>query len=367
MQGGAALALTSLWPRSPWAAPAELLAHSPRPQQLATPLEAFDRLLTPNDLFFIRSHLTTPAMDPTRRVTVGGLVSTPLELTVKALGAFPQVTVTAVLQCAGNGRALFKPRMPGVQWVYGAMGQATWTGVRLGDVLAKAGVKPGAAHVHLKGADAPPRPQTPPFFRSIPLEKALPDTLLCTRMNGEPLPLEHGGPVRVVVPGWAGDHWLKWLTHIELAADELDTFFVKTGYRVPSEPVAPGAAVPPEKMIPVTVMPVKSVIARPLEGATVKRGPLEVVGVAFSGFAGIAKVEVSADGGATWLPASLEGEAGMGRWQVFRAKVKAESAGELTLLSRATDAKGNVQPQEAAWNPAGYHWNAWHRVPVKVA
>jgi sulfite oxidase len=342
------------------AAQLELLAD--RPPQLQTPLEYFDRLLTPNEVFFVRSHLGIPRLNPNRALRITGLVDAPLELSVEALKKLPQTTVTAVLQCAGSGRSAMLPPVPGLQWSHGAMGQAEWTGVRIAELLERAKVKKDGAHLWLTGADLPPRAATPAFVRNLPMEKALhPDTLVAWQMNGEPLSLAHGAPLRLVVPGWAGSYWTKWLTQIEVAASEQPGFWVQKGYRAPASPVEPGAKVPPEQMVPVTLMPVKSIIARPLEGASLPAGKQEVVGVAFSGHAAIAKVEVSLDG-AKWLPAKLEGKPGVGRWQVFRATVTVKKGQTAKVSSRATDQKGNVQPREVAWNPSGYHFNAWHTV-----
>lgn len=344
------------------AAPFEVLADYP--QQLQTPLAALDGLLTPTERFFVRSHFGPPALEPERGLEISGLVGQVLQLTSAQLQQLPQTTVTAVLQCAGNGRAFFTPPMPGVQWQHGAMGQAEWTGVRLATLLGRAKVGPGAAHVHLLGADRVPKPQVPPFIRSIPLARALhPDTLVAWKMNGAPLTLEHGAPLRVVVPGWAGDHWLKWLVGIQVAAEEHDGFFVKKGYRIPPKPVPPGTKVPPEQMEPVTVLPVKSVITSPLDGAKVKAGKLVVSGVAFSGAAAIARVEVSVDEGQSWRVAKLEGPPGVGRWQRFKLEIEASAA---SALVRATDATGAVQPQVTPWNPSGYFWNSWHRVSWSV-
>lgn len=344
----------------------ELEVLSDRPAQLQTPLEWFDRLLTPNDVFFVRSHHGPPRLDLERKLTVTGLVEAPLELSLSALKKLPQTTVTAVLQCAGNGRAKLSPAVPGVQWMHGAMGQAEWTGVRLAELLARAKPRPEAKHVHLTGADLAPKPSTPAFLRDLPLEQARhPDTLVAWAMNGEPLSLQHGAPLRLVVPGWAGSYWLKWLTRLELSAVEQPGFFVQKGYRTPASPVEPGAKVPAEQLVPVTVMPVKSIIARPAEGAVLPAGRQEVVGVAFSGLAAIRQVEVSLDG-ARWVKAKLEGRGGLGRWQVFRASVDVRAGTTPTVFARATDERGNVQPKDAAWNPSGYHYNAWHSVSWSV-
>jgi DMSO/TMAO reductase YedYZ molybdopterin-dependent catalytic subunit len=366
----AAGALLALGPRSAFAD--ELLRQGREPQNLATPTSLFDRLITPTPSFFVRSHFGPPALDPNRAVAIEGLVASKLTFTAADLKkSFPEVTLTAVLQCAGNGRAFHVPRVPGLQWEHGAVGQATFTGVRLRDILLKARLGAENAkgtHVHLLGADAPPKPQTPPFLRSIPIERALdPTTLVAYRMNGEDLTLAHGAPLRLIVPGWAGDHWVKWLVRIAVEKDEAKGFYMATAYRMPIEKVEPGAAVPPEKMRSATTFPIKSLIGSPADGARAAKGPQKIVGVAFSGEAPIAKVEVSLDGGKTWRPAKLEGEPGAGRWVVFEYRFEQNEAGRVRALARATDRKGNVQPERAAWNPSGYFWNAWHSVSWEVA
>ena len=344
-----------------------LVQYSATPQDLGTPLSAFDRLITPNELFFVRSHFGPPAMRASRQLVVTGAVKKPLVLAPSDLEALPEVTVTAVLQCAGNGRALYTPRVPGVQWMHGAMGQAAWTGVRLRDLLQRAGLGEDALHVRLLGADLPFKPQVPEFARSIPIARALdPSTIVAYRMNGEPLSLAHGAPLRLVVPGWAGDHWVKWLTELRVQKDEADGFFMKTAYRMPTEPVPPGSPVPPEKMKSLTVFPVRSVIGRPAPNGVTRVGPQEIVGVAFAGEAAIAKVEVSVDGQKTWQRAALEGAGGPGRWQVFRLAFRADAPGPYRAVARATDAHGAVQPELPAWNPSGYFWNGWHSVAWQV-
>jgi len=361
------LAGVPAWARSSLApASRSLIVRSLRPENLETPLEWLDRLVTPTDVFFVRSHFGVPRPDRSRTLRIEGLVSRPLVLSVSDVEALPQVTVTAVLQCAGNGRGLHDPRVPGVQWMHGAMGQATWTGVRLRDLLERAGIASEAAHVGLEGADVLPKPTVPPFHRSIPLARATdPTTLVATHMNGEPLGHAHGAPFRLVVPGWAGDHWMKWLAMIRPQREESSGFYMQTAYRMPKTPVEPGTAVPAADMVPATTFPLKSTIARPVEGSRVPRGRQEVVGVALSGEVAVARVEVSLDGGASWLATELEGEAGIGRWQVFRLRFEAKS-GPAHAIVRAVDARGNVQPRHATWNPSGYFWNGWHGVSWEV-
>jgi DMSO/TMAO reductase YedYZ molybdopterin-dependent catalytic subunit len=367
LDAGLAALAAGVLPASARAEGETLLQHSGSPQNLATPTQYFDRLITPTAAFFVRSHFGPPAVDPSRKLKISGMVKRPLQLGAPELKKLKEVTLTAVLQCAGNGRALHAPRVAGVQWIHGAMGQATWTGVRLADVLEQAGMASEAAHVRITGADAPPKPTVPAYVRSLPLSRALdPTTLIAYRMNGEPLSLAHGAPFRLIVPGWAGNHWIKWLADIHVQKEEAEGFYMQTGYRLPKQPVEPGSAVPPDQMIPVTRFPVKSLIGRPSDGGSTQVGPQEVAGVAFSGGAAVARVEVSIDGGAKWAEATLEGDAGPGQWQVFRYRFEAQKPGTYQALARATDARGAIQPEKAAWNPSGYFWNAWHRVSWTV-
>lgn len=345
----------------------ELLALALGPQQIETPVSAFDRLITPVGDFFVRSHFGPPRLNPGRRISVVGSVKRSLDLAPSDLGRYKRHSVTAVLQCAGSGRRFSEPRVPGVQWGHGAMGQAEWTGVRLADVLEDAGVEAGASHVGLAGADLPPTPQVPAFHRSLPMTKAVdPETLIAVEMNGRPLDLNHGAPARLVVPGWAADHWMKWLTQVVARPDEDPGYFMQKAYRMPKEPVAAGSAVPLEDTKPLHEIPVKSVIARPTEGEVLPAGPQEIVGVAFSGYGALQSVEVSVDGGSTWTTAQLEGESGIGRWQVFRSTQQSEGPGPITVCVRARDSAGNIQPEQPQWNPSGYLWNGWHKVTWSV-
>jgi DMSO/TMAO reductase YedYZ molybdopterin-dependent catalytic subunit len=185
-------------------------------------------------------------------------------------------------------------------------------------------------------------------------------------MNGAPLTLAHGAPMRLIVPGWAGQHWVKWLVSARVQNEEAEGFYYQTGYRLPKSPVAPGTAVKPADTLPLTTLVVKSLIARPADGETLGPGRRDVVGIAFSGDAAIKRVEVSLHEGGDWKDARLEGPAGRGRWQLFRLPFEASAGDRLRIRSRATDTNGNVQPEVPAWNPSGYLWNGWHTVAATV-
>ena len=347
-----------------------LIVRNRRPLDLETPVSAFDRWLTPNNLFFVRSHFGVPAVGLTPwSVEVGGLVERTLKLTPEDLAGFARVTVTSVLQCSGNGRANFRPGIPGVGWDRGAVGNARWSGVRLADVLGRAGLKVGSSHVHFLGADGPPSPKTPLFLRSIPLEKALhPDTLLATEMNGEPLPLLHGGPVRLVVPGWAGNSWMKWVRSVTVAAVEAPGFYMQTGYRIPKVPAPPEAVLKPSDVVPVTTLNVKSLITRPVEGARLSAGRLEVRGVAWTGEGLVTRVEVAlgTEREPRWLTATLTGEPKPWSWRSWTCLVDVTSQGRAIVRARATDSRGETQPETTPWNRSGYLWNGIDRVTCEV-
>ncbi|MFN3432336.1 MAG: molybdopterin-dependent oxidoreductase [Candidatus Sericytochromatia bacterium] len=224
--------------------------------------------------------------------------------------------------------------------------------------------------MHLQGADRPLVETTPRFKRTLPLDKALhPDTILAYEMNGEPLPHLHGYPLRVVAPGWVGDDWVKWLSELTVADSEPDTFWYQTAYRYPKRPLKHGEKVDPATdMAPMEEMVVKSLIAKPGAGERVGLGPVEVLGVAWTGGdARINRVDVSVDGGRTWTPAELLGEDLPYAWRQWRLGWRPSGPGDHTLLARATDTRGATQPLgEAPWNPSGYHWNAADAVTVTV-
>ena len=348
----------------------DMVVRSVRPEDLEMPLSGFSDYITPIDHFFVRTHVYTPRVTTNEwRLTVDGAVATPLTLTMDDVRRLPVVELVGVLECAGNGRGFYEPSVPGLQWANGAVGNARWRGVRLVDVLKRAGVKESAKEVLFNGADVP-LGTMPDFQRSIPIGKALDGrTLLAYEMNGETLPVEHGFPMRVVAPGWAGDCWIKWLTSISVLDKAHDGFWMTRAYRHPGKAVAPGTVVPPEQMQPVTSLRVKSVIAAPLDGSQMVNGkPVTIRGVAWSGDAGpLTAVDVSVDGGRNWKPATLRRdqrtEFGWRQWEYGWTPSR---EAYYTILARARDGASNTQPFDQEWNPSGYAWNVVPRVGVNV-
>ena len=345
-----------------------MIVRSLRFYDLETPVEYFNTWLTPVPHFFVRNHMHEPVeLDAaTWRLSVGGEVEKPVTLALAELSKFETHSVVNTLECAGNGRGFQRPQVPGIQWGKGAVSTAKFTGPRLRDVLGRAGVKSSGKHVMFRGLDEIPG-KVPPFIRSIPIEKALDsDTLLATHMNGMPLTKHHGFPARALVPGWIGAASCKWLTEIKILDSEFVGNFMSPGYRLPNQPVKPGEAVKPEDTHPVTVLNVKSVIVGPMDGSRVKAGQIAVHGVAWAGEANVAKVEISTDGGASWKQATLGHEQARYAWRMWRHDFAAK-AGDYSILSRATDSLGRVQPETAVWNPSGYLYNAIDQVKIHVA
>ena len=348
-----------------------LTVHVARPLDAETPVREFASFLTPTHRVFVRSHFGPPpshiVAEPKWTLQVGGTVERAQAFSLSALRRFAPATITAVLQCSGNGRAHHRPKVPGVQWDRGAVGNVEWTGVRLRDVLNAAGVRPESRHVQFQGADRPVAAAVPLFIRSIPLDKALhPDTILAYAMNGRPLPLLHGAPLRVITPGWMAESCIKWLTDVTVREDEAKGYYMQTAYRTPSPPVEPGESVQGRAMRPVEAMIVKSLIAGPAEGDRVGLAPVTIHGVAWSGEATVTHVDVSTDGGATWRAARLVGPDLPYAWRQWQITWQPDAAGPVTILCRATDATGAVQPERSPWNPSGFLWNGWDRVTVTV-
>jgi sulfite oxidase len=345
----------------------KLIVRSLRPPDFETPVALLDSFITPNDLFYVRSHLPVPQVDPSAwTLKIGGEVNSPISLTLDEIKKLPAVTVTMTLECAGNGRAFFEPALAGIQWEKGAVGTARFTGARMSDVLKKAGVKTSGINVEMHAADRPPGTM-PAFVRQVPMAKAMhPDTILAWDMNGQPIPLPHGSPLRAIVPGWEGAYSIKWLNALNVLAKDSDSFWVATGYRYPNRRIAPGAAVDAKDMEPLTGLVVKSLLTTPANGATVPAGKIAVGGFAWAGENDITRVDISTDNGVTWQPARLTGEQARFTWRRFEHVLNAAKPQSYLILSRATDSKGNVQPAVSQWNPSGYLWNQYDSIRIEV-
>ena len=352
-----------------------LIKKTYRPPNFETPVEYFRTPITANNAFFVRYHLAgipQPIKAADWSVAVGGeSAERYLTFTLEQLRkGFPLHEVTAVCQCSGNRRGLFEPHVVGVEWGVGAMGCARWRGVRLKDVLAKAGVKAGALEVVFDGADGPPIDKTPDFVKSLPLEKALDDdTLIGFEMNGRPLPHWNGHPARLVVPGWTGTYWVKHLASVRVSSTPDKNFWMSAAYRIPRgkfpTPSFKSQLYAPNE--PITTMVVNSLITSLKAGEQIARGKqIEVRGVAWDGGAGIAKVEVSTDTGASWRPAKLGRDLGRYAFREFSHSEPAREAGSRVVMARATSKSGETQVSELIHNPAGYHHNVIQRIYVEV-
>ncbi len=373
MAGVAArMAPASLFAQAPSAAQRfgkeKLIVRSMRPPDFETPVSLLDSFITPNDLFYVRSHLPVPAQldAATWALQVGGEVNSPLSLSLDEIKQLPAVTVTVTLECAGNGRAFFEPAVAGIQWEKGAVSTARFTGARLSDVLKRAGVKTTGKNVEMHAADRP-LGTMPAFVRQVPMAKAMhPDTILAYDMNGQPIPAVHGFPLRSIVPGWEGAYSIKWLNALNVLAGDSTSFWVATGYRYPNRRLAPGAAVDAKDMEPLTGLVVKSLITTPAAGASVAPGKIALGGFAWAGETDITRVDISVDNGATWTPARLTGEQAKYTWRRFEHTFTVSSPQSVLILSRATDSTGAVQPAVSQWNPSGYLWNQYDSVRVEV-
>lgn len=345
----------------------KLIIRSIRPPDFETPVSLLNTFITPNDAFYVRSHIPIPQIDAARwALKIAGEVNSPITLSLDEVKKLPVVTITNTLECAGNGRAFFQPALAGIQWEKGAVGNARFTGARMSDVLKKAGVKTSGINVEMHAADRPPGTM-PAFVRQVPMAKAMhPDTVIAYAMNGEPIPLVHGAPLRAIVPGWEGAYSIKWLNALNVIAKDSDSFWVATGYRYPTRRVAPGAAVDAKDMAPLTGLIVKSLITTPADGASQAVGKIVVGGFAWAGEDDIKAVDISLDNGATWRPARLTGEQARYAWRRFEFEFNAARPESYLILSRATDSKGKMQPAVSQWNPSGYLWNQYDSIRVEV-
>lgn len=351
-----------------------MILQRTRPPLLETPFAVFDEgVFTPNDRFYVRWHwaeIPTAIDVPSFRLTVRGHVETALSLSLDALADMPRFEIAAVNQCSGNSRGLFVPRVPGAQWANGAMGNALWTGVRLKDVLDRAGVRAGAVQVRFAGLDEPVVSDAPHFRKSLALDHARDgEVMIAYAMNGAQLPLLNGFPLRLVVPGRYSTYWVKMLSDIEVLDRPDDQYWMETAYRIPD---VPGANVRPGqtgfKTVPIDRMVPRAFVTNLQDGARVAAGaPVAVRGIAFGGDCGVRSVEISTDGGASWTPTRLGADAGAYSFRRFDVGLPALAAGTRAIKVRCTNTNGLAQPMDPVWNGAGFMQNGVETLTLQVA
>jgi DMSO/TMAO reductase YedYZ molybdopterin-dependent catalytic subunit len=349
-----------------------LVRLSAEPPNYESPLDYLDAAITPNEAFFVRYNLCdVPRLDSERwRLAIGGPgAKTRSELSLADLHKLPAAEVIAVCQCSGNGRSLFQPPAPGVQWGMGAIGCARWKGARLKDVLDVVGLRDDALEVVFAGADRDASNKTPDFCKSLPLAKACEETtLIAYEMNGRPLPHLHGFPARLVVSGWTATYWVKQLAAIEVATAPFDGYWMRSTYRVPLGTFPSAARFASQENAadtPITEMMVNALITAPLDGANVKAQALfNIAGIAWDGGHGITGVDVSTDGGSSWEAATLGEAHGRFAFRTWRYPARLVRNGSHVIMARATNRIGQTQPAQAIANPAGYHHNAVQRLTL---
>jgi len=343
----------------------DLIWYSSRYLTAEMPMDQLNSWITPTKNFFVRNNLLMPEIDLDRwRLRISGEVEKPLEFTFGDLHQLSTASVTNTLECAGNGRAFFDPKIKAVPWRRGGVGNAVFRGPRMRDLLEKAGLKSTARHVAFKGLDVVPA-GAQEFIRSIPIDKALdPATLVASDMNGQPLTPAHGFPARALVPGWIGSCSIKWLCEIRVLSEEFNGFYMKSAYRLPP----PGSSPRESRTEALKSLIVKSIIAHPAENSTVllpPSGVITVSGAAWAGERGIKKIEISTDGARAWSPATFDSEEAKYAWRLWKYDWRPRP-GAYVIQSRATDDAGHVQPAHPRWNASGYLWNGPDHVRVTV-
>jgi DMSO/TMAO reductase YedYZ molybdopterin-dependent catalytic subunit len=330
------------------------------------PLEALRWDVTPVGLHYLLIHYDIPAVDPASwRLEVGGRVSRPLSLSLEDLCSRPAVTRAVTMECAGNGRARLEPHIVSQPWLLEAVGNAEWTGVPVAALLEEAGLADDAVEVLFTGLDRGVEGgEEQSYQRSLTLAEAVDGPLLAFAINGEPLPPQHGFPVRLIVPGWYGMTSVKWLSRMDAIAEPFAGYQQATGYRIRAHEDDEGT--PVTRIMPRALMAPPGIPDFMSRARFVERGPCEVTGRAWSGWGAIEAVEVSTDGGTTWAEASLGPEPSPGAWRAWSYAWDA-APGEHELCCRARDAAGNAQPVDADWNVGGYANTSVQRVPVTVS
>ena len=336
-----------------------------KPLNAETPLENLRPWITDNAVFFKRNQgqfMDAPIKLSDWKLNVEGLVKKKISLTFEEINRLPKVEVADTLECSGNSRSLLKKKASGNPWTIGGVGNAVWGGIWLKDVLSIAGLKDDVQHVSFEGLDKPLGSAGIKFIRSIPIDKAMSSTLLAYEMNGQPLPIEHGYPLRTLALGWTGANCVKWLHRIEVLDRPFEGFFMDNVYRVFQK------GKDPKSGNVVTHIHVKSIIVEPTNDETFATGIVPVRGAAYAGEAGIRLVEVSVDNGKTWNPAKLIGLQEPYAWRHWEFMWEAKQKGNHTILARTTDINSNRQPQTAFWNVLGYGNNGIreHAISVQI-
>jgi sulfoxide reductase catalytic subunit YedY len=351
-----------------------MITYSDRPPLLESPRSTFAKGITQNDEFFVRWHMPDIPMqiDPDAyTIKINGLVNKEIAVTLKELkNDFEQVEVTAVVQCGGNSRSAFHPIVGGIQWGSGAMGCAKWKGVRLRDILNKAGLPKDAHWIGFNGKDNPAYYETPKFIRELAIDEIEDDFIVAYEMNGEDLPYLNGYPVRLVMPGFYSDSWVKMLSNITVTNKYKSYFYMDKGYRIAdnaTESETPEHHFKSTK--PITTMNIKSFIGYPQNDSKLNKNSHVVVrGVAFDDGTGVKSVELSTDGGKTWAQADLKQDNGRYAYTEFRFTYKPTKSGKVTFMAKATNTKGQEQPfaKDFLWNHGGYKYNGIDEVTVEV-
>ncbi|MEO5867542.1 MAG: molybdopterin-dependent oxidoreductase [Sphingomonas sp.] len=350
-----------------------MILQRTRAPLLETPLDAFDgQVFTPNDRFFVRWHyadIPTSVDVSAFRLKVIGAVRQKLELTLGTLLQMPRVELAAVNQCSGNSRGLFSPRVPGAQWGNGAIGNAKWTGVRLKDILDRAGIAANAVQVRCSGLDKPPG-DAPHFAKSLDVAHAADgEVMIAFLMNGAPLPMLNGFPIRLVVPGWYSTYWIKALDTIEVLTAPDTGYWMDKAYRIPSAPganVAPGAKDFPTE--PINRMVPRAFVTNLVEGASLTaRAPHTVRGIALGGTSGVKAVDLSLDNGRSWHPTALGADEGRYSFRLWQATIPPAAPGTYQLTVRCTNMVGQTQAPDPIWNPGGFMRSPIERVAFRIA
>jgi len=337
-----------------------------KPLNAETPVESLRTWTTDNEVFFKRNQgqiMQRPVKLSAWQLTIEGQVKNSLKLSFEDIRRMPKVELANTLECSGNSRSLLQEKASGNPWTVGGVGNAIWGGIWLRDLLDRAELENSARHVSFEGLDKPLGSAGIKFVRSIPLEKAIASTLLAYEMNGQPLPLKHGYPLRALALGWTGANCVKWLHKITVLDQPFEGFFMDKVYRIFQK------GEDPESGEVVKSLVVKAIIVEPANDDTLAADVVPIRGAAYAGEAGIETVEVSVDDGRTWQPAKLIGPDEAYAWRHWEYLWEARKAGKYTIMARATDIEGRRQPEAARWNVLGYGNNGIreHAIVVHIA